>query len=79
MWTNSQEMILGNDFDLNAIPPIELGTAKFQTEMNPMNSSASMPEYGQDPYALQNEQFHDPSVQGPFDGLFFHDMSGHGY
>lgn len=79
MWANSQEMMLGNDFDLNAIPPIELGTTKFQDEMNPLDTSAPMPEYGQDPYALQNEQFHDPSVQGSFDGLFFNNLSGQGY
>lgn len=79
MWANSQEMILGDDFDLNAIPPIELGTGKFQDEMNPMDSSAPMPDYGQDHYALQNEQYHDHNTQGSFDGLFFNDMSGQGY
>jgi hypothetical protein len=81
MWTNGSEMMLGEDFDLNSIPPIELGNTKFQDELNQFDSPVSMQEYTHDHYALQNEQFHhDPHAQGSFDGLFFDDlMSGHGF
>lgn len=82
MWANGgSEMMLGEDFDLNSIPPIELGNAKFQDELNQFDSSASMQEYGHDQYALQNEQYHhDPHGQGSFEGLFFDDMmTGHGF
>jgi len=81
MWANGSEMMLGEDFDLNAIPPIELGNAKFQDDLNQFESPAPMQEYSHDHYALQNEQYHhDPHAQGSFDGLFFDDMmSGHGF
>jgi hypothetical protein len=82
MWANgSSEMMLGEDFDLNSIPPIELGNGKFQDDLNQFDSSAVMQEYGHDQYALPNEQYHhDPHVQGPFDRLFFDDMmTSHGF
>lgn len=80
MWTHGQEMILGDDFDLNAIPPIELGNSKFQDEISPIDSSTPMQDYHQDHYSLSNEQYHDPHQQGSFDGLFFNDMMpSHGF
>jgi len=82
MWANgSSEMMLGEDFDLNSIPPIELGNAKYQDDLNQFDSPSSMQEYGNDQYGLQNEQYHhDPHGQGSFDGLFFNDMmTGHGF
>jgi hypothetical protein len=83
MWANGgSEMMLGEDFDLNSIPPIELGNAKFQDDLNQFDPSATMQEFGNDQYALPNEQYHphDPHGQGSFDGLFFDDMmSGHGF
>jgi len=82
LWANGgSEMMLGEDFDLNAIPPIELGNAKFQDDLNQFDSPVPMQEYSHDHYALQNEQYHhDPHAQGSFDGLFFDDMmSGHGF
>jgi hypothetical protein len=81
MWANGSEMMLGEDFDLNSIPPIELGNAKFQDDLNQFDSPPPMQEYSHDPYALQNEQYHlDPHAQGSFNGLFFDDMmSGHGF
>lgn len=82
MWANgSSEMMLGEDFDLNSIPPIELGNAKYQDDLSQFDSSASMQEYGNDQYGLPNEQYHhDPQGQGAFDGLFFNDMmTGHGF
>jgi len=81
MWANgSSEIMLGEDFDLNSIPPIELGNAKFQDELNQFDPSASMQEYAHDQYALPNEQYHHDPNQGSFDGLFFDDMmTGHGF
>jgi len=81
MWANGgSEMMLGEDFDLNSIPPIELGNAKFQDDFNQFDPSATMQEYGNDQYAIPNEQYHDPHGQGSFDELFFDDiMSGHGF
>jgi hypothetical protein len=79
LWANSSsEMMLGEDFDLNSIPPIELGNAKFQEDLNQYNSTAPIQDYGNDQYALPNEQYRS---QGSFDGLFFDDMmmSGHGF
>jgi hypothetical protein len=82
LWANgSSEMMMGEDFDLNSIPPIELGNGKFQDDLNHFDSSASMQDYGHDQYALPNDQYpHDPHGQGSFEGLFFDDMmSGHGF
>lgn len=82
MWANSSsEMMLGEDFDLNSIPPIEIGNAKFQDDMNQFPSSTSMQEYGNEQYVPQNEHYHtDPNGQGPFDRLFYDDiMSSHGF
>jgi hypothetical protein len=82
MWANGgSEMMLGEDFDLNSIPPIELGNEKFHDDLSPFDSSVSMQEFGQDQYAHQNEQYHhDLDGQGSFDGLFYDDMmSGHGF
>lgn len=80
MWANGSEIMLGDDFDLNAIPPIELGNAKFQDDVGSIDPSTQMQEYVHDHYALQNEQYHDPHAQGPFDGLFYNDMmTGHGF
>jgi len=80
MWSNGTEMLMGEDYDLNSIPPIELGNAKFQDDLDQVNSTAAIHDYGHDQYALPSEQYHhDPHPQG-FEGLFFDDMmSGHGY
>jgi len=81
MWSNDTEMLMGEDYDLNSIPPIELGNAKFQDDLDQVNSTAAIHDYGHDQYTLPSEQYHhDPHPQGSFEGLFFDDMmSGHGY
>lgn len=84
MWSNGTEMIMGEDYDVNSIPPIELGNGKFQDDLDQVNSSVPMQDYGHEQYALPNEQYHhnhhDPHTQGSFDGLFFNDMmASHGY
>jgi len=84
MWGGGQEMLLGEDFDLNSIPPIELGNTKFQDDLNyHFESSASMQDYGHshEQYGLQHEQYpQSQHTQESFDGPFFGDMmSGHGF
>ena len=75
-WGNeSSEMLLGDDYNLNSIPPVEFGNEKFQDEFIQFDPSASMQEYVHDQYALQNDQYpHDHDGQGSFDALFYDPM-----
>lgn len=87
MWGNGQEILLGENFDLNAIPPIELGdgvdlghTDKFQADLSyQIESGVSMGqyEYAHDPFAVQfgfshHEQQHDSQQQhGQYDATYY--------
>lgn len=80
MWENGQEMLFNGDFDLNSIPPIELGNAKFQDELNhQFDSSMSLPEY-HDAYGMEQYQ-REPHTYGSYEAMQFPSdmMSGHGY
>jgi len=75
------EILLGEDFDLNSIPPIELGLPKFGDDMSVVDA----PPQGSVDYAqsfghgMEVPQFHDDR-QG-VDGMFGFDemMSRHGF
>lgn len=83
MWGGGQEILLGEDFDLNAIPPIELGHADkaFQGELSYQldASAAAMQEYNShDPFALAYE-YHHPEAHGPqLDGQGAYDATYYG-
>jgi len=86
MWPSNSDMLLGDDFDLNSIPPIELGLPKFGEDMSlreiaAASSSAMGPTgyehgFGQ---GLEDTQYHDDS-QGLNGMLGFDEMmAGHGF
>jgi hypothetical protein len=77
LWPSGTEMLLGDDFDLNAIPPIELGLPKYGEDMG---AHASGADYGHEfSQALDGSQFH-PDRQH-LDSLYGFEemMAGHGF
>jgi hypothetical protein len=84
---SGNEMLLGEDFDLNAIPPIELGLPKFGEDMTvvdapvPQGSVDYMQDFthGMDVAQQQQQQYHNDGQN--VDGMFGFDemMSRHGY
>ena len=94
MWANGQEILLGEDFDLNAIPPIELGhdnaahADKFQSELSyQIESAAAMQhyDYSHDPFAAQfgyqaeAQQAPHDGQQGTYDATYYGMMPGQGF
>lgn len=80
VWANAgSEMLLGDDFDLSAIPPIELGIPKFSDELEA--SGAGMSEFGHHEYnqTIEGHHYHDDGQN--IDGLLAFDemMAGHGF
>ncbi|KAF5378865.1 hypothetical protein D9615_006920 [Tricholomella constricta] len=75
LWPNSNsDLLLGDDFDLSAIPPIELGVSKYQEPMhlgNGMDMNYTQ-EYAQTP--LDGHHFSEDGVLA-FDEM----MAGHGF
>jgi hypothetical protein len=74
IWPAGTEMLLGDDFDINAIPPIELGLPKINEDTSAQGAEYEQ-EFGQ---ALDESHFHD---RQSVDGLYnFDDMLvGHGF
>jgi hypothetical protein len=78
MWPSNTELLLGNDFDLGAIPPIELGIPKFNEEL--VGEPSGTLEFGHDfSRALEGHPFVDDGQN--LDGLLGFDdmMAGHGF
>jgi hypothetical protein len=78
MWPSNSELLLGNDFDLGAIPPIELGIPKFSGELAVEHSGTL--EFGHEfSQALEGHPFPDDGQN--LDGLLGFDdiMAGHGF
>jgi len=78
MWPNEPSVLLGDDFDINAIPPLELGVPKY-TENMAMAAPNSSLEFGQEfVNALEGRQYHD---EGSNMGLLGFDemMAGHNF
>jgi hypothetical protein len=69
IWTTGSEILLGDDFDLNAIPAIELGNGKFSQFVEP----ASALQFGQEftsalegrEYSQENMICFDEMMAGP--------------
>lgn len=78
LWPTGPEMLMGDDFDLNSIPPIELGVPmpKYSEDMGMGESSHALygPEFG---HGLEG-QFEESQN---LDGLLGFDqmMAGHGF
>jgi hypothetical protein len=76
IWPSGGEMLLGDDFDLNAIPPIELGLPKFGEDMS--MTSALSGEYGHDfVHGMEMTQYHDDNQN--VDGIYGFDEMMHGF
>ena len=80
MWPSNTELLLGNDFDLGAIPPIELGMPmpKFSDEL--VGDGSGTLEFGHEfSQALDGHPFPDDGQN--LDGLLGFDdmMAGHGF
>lgn len=73
-WPSGSEMFLGDDFDINAIPPIELGLPKIMEDMGAQGAEYEQ-EFGQ---VLDESQFQE---RQSVDGLYnFEDMMAvHGF
>jgi len=83
-WGNSSEDqslwgLLGDDFDLNSIPPpIELGMAKYTENLTMAGPNTSGLEFGHE-FSQHGPQYLDDS-QNPGDFLGFDEMmTGHGF
>ncbi|GLB42469.1 putative high mobility group [Lyophyllum shimeji] len=83
LWSNgNSELLLGDDFDLSAIPPIELGVPKYQEQQAPMQLNGGMeyhPEYQQE----FSQEYAQPMEARHFaeDGVLAFDevMASHGF
>ncbi|PPQ70612.1 hypothetical protein CVT24_000685 [Panaeolus cyanescens] len=74
LWGNEPSVLMGDDFDIHAIPPIELGIPKYTESMALAGPTAL--EFGQEfTQALEARQFSDESQRGliAFDEM----MAGH--
>ncbi|KAJ3495248.1 hypothetical protein NLJ89_g10657 [Agrocybe chaxingu] len=72
---------MGDDFDINAIPPIELGVPKYTENLAMGAPDGSGLEFGQDFVHVLDagSQYHHHESQG-MSGLLFDDMmAGHGF
>jgi len=79
LW-GSESILLRDDFDLNSIPPIELGVPKYTENLTLAASNASGLEFGLEfSDALQGQQYLDDSQN--LGGLLGFDelMAGHGF
>ncbi|KAF9052018.1 hypothetical protein BJ165DRAFT_928769 [Panaeolus papilionaceus] len=75
LWGNEPSVLMGDDFDIHAIPPIELGIPKY-TENMALGAHTAL-EFGQEfTQALEARQYSDESQHG---GLIAFDemMAGH--
>jgi hypothetical protein len=73
-------MLLNDDFDINAIPPIEIGIPKYSDNMGLSADSAAGLDFGHDfTQALEGSPFTDDSQN--LDSLLGFDeiMAGHGF
>lgn len=79
MWPGNSELLLGNDFDLGAIPPIELGVPKLGDNMVMCESAGSL-EFGHE-FSQALEGHHYAEEGQNLDGLLGFDdmMAGHGF
>lgn len=82
LWSNTNtDLLLGDDFDLSAIPPIELGVPKYQEQ--PQMQMGNGMEYGQE-YGHEYSQEYAQPMQGHHfseEGVLAFDemMAGHGF
>jgi hypothetical protein len=81
IWPSGGEMLLGDDFDLNAIPPIELGLPKYGDDMM-MNMATPVPsttDFGHEfVHGMEmTQQYHDENQN--VDGLYGFDEMMHGF
>jgi hypothetical protein len=79
LW-GSESILLRDDFDLNSIPPIELGVPKYTENLTLATSNAPGLEFGDEfSHALQGHQYLDDSQD--LGGLlgFEEMMAGHGF
>jgi len=83
MWNSEPSVLLGDDFDINAIPPIELGVPKYTESLTLAAPNSSGLEFGQEyAHALESRQYHDESQSHHnMNGLIGFDemMAGHGF
>jgi hypothetical protein len=79
MWQEGTGILLGNDFDLNSIPPIELGLPKLDDDMGLIESSMNLSDYQECGSPMENRKFQEESQN--LDGLlgFEEMMAGHGF
>ena len=78
LWSNEPSVLLGDDFDINAIPPLELGMPKYTENMAMAGPNSSL-EFGQEfANALESRQYQD---EGSNMGLLGFDemMAGHNF
>jgi hypothetical protein len=77
MWPSNTELLLSDDFDLSAIPPIELGMPKY-SEVDMLREPSSVAEFNE--YSQAMEAHHNSENQG-INGLLGFDqlMAGHGF
>lgn len=81
MWNSEPSVLLGDDFDINAIPPIELGVPKYTENLSLAAPNSSGLEFGQEfAHALEGRHYHDESSQN-MNGLIAFDemMAGHNF
>jgi hypothetical protein len=77
IWPSGGEMLLGDDFDLSAIPPIELGLPKFGEDMS-MTTAHLPTDYAHDyAHGMEITQYNDESHN--VDGLYGFDEMMHGF
>jgi hypothetical protein len=77
IWPSGAEILLGDDFDINSIPPIELGLSKTGEDSGAQLAGAEYEqEFGQ---ILDESQFHHERQH--VDGLYNFEemMAGHGF
>ena len=73
IWPSGGEILLGEDFDLNAIPPIEIGLPKFGEDAHTMPAAPAQmtADFGHEfMQGLDARQFHD-ETQHNVDGVVF--------
>jgi len=79
IWPSGGELLLGEDFDLSAIPPIEIGLPKFGEEAHTMSPHQMHAGFGHEfMQGLDAHQFHDDTQQN-VDGVFAFDEVMHGF
>jgi hypothetical protein len=77
LWGSEPSVLLGDDFDIHAIPPIELGIPKYTESISLAGPVPTALEFGQEfTQALEARQFSDECQHG---GLIAFDemMAGH--